>query len=345
MKRKILFSFLATMFLFSGCLPIKNMPENSVLEADENISIEPIKFKIGILPFSSFLPLYIAQAEGYFAKQGLDVELVEFTRQADIIPALITKQIDVTGLAVDAALLSAIHQATDLKIVADKGVIDANAKCSYGGFLANIDLITSGDLNNPESITEKTFIFPPASQFEYMLDQALLPFGLNTSAVTTAYMTTPTIFEAFQTGELDVAHTPEPWLSRIVATGKAEIWHSYEDLNPGGQLAVIIFGPSVIQENTEAGDRFMAAYLQAVQQYNQGKTDRNIELMAEFTKSDLASAASSCWLSFTPNGSVNIESILDFQEWAIARGYVDNMLTLEQFWDGSYLEHYYQNNP
>jgi NitT/TauT family transport system substrate-binding protein len=345
MKRKILFSFLATILLFSGCAPIGNTPENSASESNENISIEPIKLTIGIFPFSSYLPLYIAQAEGYFTEQGLDVELVDFTRQSDIIPALITNQIDVTALAVDAAILSAMHQEAGLKIVADKGVIDAHAKCSYGGFLANMNLITSGDLNNPESIAEKTFIFPSASQFEYMLDQALLPFGLNTSTVATAYMPVPTIFEAFQTGELDVANMPEPWLSRVVETGKAGIWRSYEDVNPGGQLAVIIFGPSVTQENTEAGERFMAAYLQAVQQYNQGKTDRNIELMAEFTNSDLASAASSCWLSFAPDGNVNLESILDFQEWAIARGYVDNMLTVDQLWDGSYLDHYYRNTP
>jgi NitT/TauT family transport system substrate-binding protein len=345
MKRKILFSFLATMLLFSGCVPIGNTLENTASESNENISTESIKLKIGIFPFSSYLPLYIAQAEGYFAKQGLDVELVDFTRQADAIPAMITKQIDVIGLAVDAATLSAINQEAGLKIVADKGVINANTKCSYGGFLANMDIITSGDLNNPESIAEKTFIFPPASQFEYMLDQALLPFDLNTSAVTTSYMPIPTIFEAFQTGELDVAHMSEPWVSRVVETGKAEIWRSYEDLNPGGQLSVIIFGPSVTQENAEAGNRFMAAYLQAVQQYNQGKTDRNIELMAEFTNSDLVSAASSCWISFAPDGSVNLESILDFQEWAIARGYVDNMLTVDQFWDGSYLDYYYQNNP
>lgn len=345
MKRKILFSFLATMLLFSSCVPIGNTPENTVSESNENISTEPINLKIGILPFSSYLPLYIAQAEGYFSEQGLDVEIVDFTRQAELIPALITKQIDVTALAVDAAALSAINQETGLKIVADKGMIEPNAKCSYGGFLANIDLITSGELNSPESIAEKTFIFPPASQFEYMLDQALLSFGLNTSAVTTAYMITPNIFEAFQTGEIDVAHLPEPWLSRVVETGKAGIWHSYEDLNPGGQLSVVIFGPSITQETTEAGNRFIAAYLQAVQQYNQGKTDRNIELMAEFTSSDLASAASSCWLSFAPDGSVNLESVLDFQEWAIARDYVDNRLTKDQLWDGSYLDRYYQNNP
>lgn len=345
MKRKILFLLLATILLFSGCVPPGNTPENTALEANENTSPEPIKLKIGILPFSSYLPLYIAQVEGYFAKQGLDVEIVDFTRQAEIIPALITKQIDITALAVDAAVLSAIHQEAGLKIVADKGVIDANAQCSYGGFLANTDLITSEDLNSPESIATKTFIFPPASQFEYMLDQALLPFGLNTSTVTTDYMITPNIFEAFQAGEIDVAHMPEPWLSRVIETGKAEIWRSYEDLNPSGQLSVIIFGPSVTQENTEAGNRFIAAYLQAVQQYNQGKTDRNVELMAEFTNSDLVSAASSCWLSFSSDGSVNLESILAYQEWAIAKGYVDNTLTVDQLWDGSYLDSYYQNNP
>jgi NitT/TauT family transport system substrate-binding protein len=345
MKRKTQITFLVLVLFFSGCVPIEIGSKGTVVETNENAFVEPIKLKIGILPFSSYLPLYMANAEGYFSEQGLDVELVVFTRQADILPALITEQIDVTALSVDAAILSAIYQEPDLKIVADKGFIDSNAKCSYGGFLANKEFIASGNLNNPRSIAEKTFIFPPASQFEYMLDQAILPFDLNTSIVTTAYMPAPTIFEAFQTGELDVAFTVEPWLSRIVETGKAEMWQSLEDLCPGCQLSVIIFGPFVTQENNEAGHRFMVAYLQAVQQYNQGKTDRNIELMAEFTNSDRASAVSSCWLSFTSDGSVNIKSIIDFQEWAIQRGYVDNRLTVDQFWDGSYLDYYHQNTP
>ena len=35
---------------------------------------EPEKVKVQLLPFFSYAPLYIAQEEGYFAEEGLEVE-------------------------------------------------------------------------------------------------------------------------------------------------------------------------------------------------------------------------------------------------------------------------------
>jgi len=34
--------------------------------------------KVGYIPITSFGPIYLAQEQGYFARQGIEVELVKF---------------------------------------------------------------------------------------------------------------------------------------------------------------------------------------------------------------------------------------------------------------------------
>src|SRR5690554_4073761 len=55
----------------------------------------PVKIKIVNQPFISFAPFHIALAEGYFAEQGLDAELVTFTTTPEVLPALLSGEVDV----------------------------------------------------------------------------------------------------------------------------------------------------------------------------------------------------------------------------------------------------------
>jgi NitT/TauT family transport system substrate-binding protein len=83
----------------------------------------------------------------------------------------------------------------------------------------------------------------------------------------------------------------------------------------------------------------MVAYLKAVRQYNQGKTERNLEIMEEFTKLDQELLKMSCWMPMRSDGYINVESVLDFQAWAVEKGYLDRPVTEEQFWDPSFVEY------
>src|SRR5262245_41765690 len=61
------------------------------------LSSQPVSLKVVILPFISFAPYWIAQDDGYFKEQGLDVELVDMTNQQDTLPAMLGGQVDVTS--------------------------------------------------------------------------------------------------------------------------------------------------------------------------------------------------------------------------------------------------------
>jgi NitT/TauT family transport system substrate-binding protein len=301
--------------------------------------VQPVKIKVGMFPYSSYAPLYYAQAEGYFTEQGLEVEFVDFTKQPDAVAALAAGQIDVTGGVLDAASLSAIAVGSGVKIVADKGYVDPNAACPYGAWMLRKDLNDSGALSDLANIKGKTVVLTKAGFFEYAMDELLKPVGLSTSDLNLVEMPAPARLEAFGTGAIDIAQVGEPWITRTLAAGTAVVWYPFEVTQPNAQYAVLWYGPTLTKDNPDAGKRFMVAYMKGVQQYNQGKTDRNVALMAEFTKSTPEDAKASCWQAFTSDGHVNLDFVLSFQDWAINKKYVDRAMTVDEFWDGSFLEY------
>ena len=49
--------------------------------------------RIGYLPITASLPLFIAQEKGYFTEQGLNVELVKFETSNQVIDSLVREDI------------------------------------------------------------------------------------------------------------------------------------------------------------------------------------------------------------------------------------------------------------
>jgi hypothetical protein len=76
-----------------------------------------------------------------------------------------------------------------------------------------------------------------------------------------------------------------------------------------------------------------------VRQYNEGKTERNLEIMAEFSGLDEEFLKAACWFYIYDDGHVNVQSILDFQHWAVGKGYLDSVVPEEQFYDPSFIEY------
>ena len=145
--------------------------------------------------------------------------------------------------------------------------------------------------------------------------------------------------EALASGSLDVAISGEPWITRAEQAGQGRLWVSGQEIIPDFQFGVILYGPTLLEENPEAGQRFMAANLRAVRQLNEGKTERNIELMIAFTKLDRELVEQICWPAIRSDGQINSESILAFQDWAVSNDYLDDAVTVEQFWDPSFIEY------
>ena len=85
------------------------------------VAQNPVTLKISALPYLSYAPIFIALEEGYFAEQGLALELVKFNRVGQSMPALARGDLDISADSVGSNFFSAVSRGLKLKVVADKG--------------------------------------------------------------------------------------------------------------------------------------------------------------------------------------------------------------------------------
>jgi NitT/TauT family transport system substrate-binding protein len=297
----------------------------------------PDKVMVGIVPYVSFAPFFIAKEEGYFAEQNLALEFVTFETGSKGLPALEQGQVDVVGEVPVAGLFNAINQTGNIKIIAERGYLPADS-CDYFALLASKDWLAENPNPTADAIRGKRLSVDLNSFQAYATDQFLNSVGLSLDDVDVQYLPSPSLLEAAKNGSIDFITTAEPWVTRLVDTGSMAVLTGYQKVIPDEQLGIITIGRRLAVENPDLGKRFMTAYLKGVRQYNLGKTDRNVEIIAQYTKLEQDLLRRICWPSMRNDGKIDFQPVMDFQNWAMARGQLDAVAAPEAFWDPQFLD-------
>jgi NitT/TauT family transport system substrate-binding protein len=296
----------------------------------------PIRLKVAFSNYASNSPVYIAFREGYFEDAGLEVEFVSLASSNEMYPALAAGQVDVVPWTLSAALFNAAAEGIDIKYVADKGYSNPDS-CSADAWVASRQALAAG-LSDFTTLKGVTIAGTRGSISEYSMDLMLAQGGLKTEDVEYIQINENAAkVEALRSGSVDLVALGEPWITLALKQDAAEIWVRYSDILPNQSLAFISYGPGILDGNHEAGVRFMMGYLRGVEQFNQGKTDRNIELIAEFTKISADDLRDVCWNSFKPDGIAEEAGLLAYQQWLVSKGILDKELPLEQFWTDEFV--------
>lgn len=301
--------------------------------------MEPFNLKVVSSPYLSDAPLFIAEEEGFFAEQHLNVEISKLDNATEAIPTLTQSKIDVVGAFISIGTLNAIARGANIKYVADKGYIPLTG-CSYVAFVASQKLVETGELKHPSQLLGRRFSINPATILGYLTEKLLEKGNLKINDIKIKHILQPVaVLEALKQGSIDITLISEPWVTRFVQEGSGALWIPLNELTPDIQWSFIIYGPSLLEKNPDAGRRFMVAYLKAVRQFHQGKSKRNLEIMAKHTGLDQDLLVQACWPTFRIDGKINLQSVLDFQAWAVKKGYMDRPATKEQLWDPSFVEY------
>jgi len=287
------------------------------------------KVRVAFSQHLSWGPIMIAQAEGFFTDEGLDVELVSLLRPEESLVALVTGDIDVRPGPLSAGFLSAIARRAPIRIVAGMGTLAAGS-CTYYGLVLRPGLDTTRGLPPLKRIR--------ASQdgaTRFVVSNMLAKRDLNIGAIETIRIPEAVMGTALETGSLDAVAVSEPALTRLKKLGT--LWLSGEDAVPGFQWAVVAFGERLLTRERDTGMRFLRAYQRGVAQYRQGKTDRNVAIIAESTHETPERTREVCWLDFTPDSRINWESIAAYQTWAAAEGLMLRTVSRDEAFDSSFV--------
>jgi NitT/TauT family transport system substrate-binding protein len=288
------------------------------------------KVRIGYRPYLTLAPVFIAQAESLYAEQGLDVELVPIEGVASSVPLLLQGGLDVLPGPVSPSLFNAIHRGGRLRVVQDKGFYFPN-DCAPSSVVVSRQLAARNGTPRRISTTKESFL-------QMFVERALAAHGLDPDSVEQLYIPQVAEYDAIVSGRLEAANMGEPWLSRAIAQGVV-VWEPVNGLMGGYTYSVISYGPTLLDESPEIGQRIAAAHLKAMRIYNQGKTERNLEIVSNAMQLPIEDLRGICWPRMREDGLIDTTSLRVFQEWAKARGQLDEVLPAAKYWDSRFVDH------
>ncbi len=295
--------------------------------------------RIVALPFLSLMPFHIAAAEGYFDEQGIEVEFIMLGRNQDVMATLAHGDVDaMAGLLTLNELGLAASGARVRVVAALTGPPPATSACTQVAVMIRGEHVTSGAAGDPDRIRQMRFDVNPLIPLGYAADELLDSFGLSLDEVDTVDLTPPVAVEAMRTGQIDVTVDSEPYLTMHAGNGMVA-WKSVYDLIPGYLHSVVMFGPTLLDERPEVGERLMTALLKAIRQYRLGKTPENLAIVEEATGLTAEQVAASCWPTPTEHARVDPEAFRGYQEWSVRRGLLDRVLTGPELVDSRFIDY------
>jgi len=180
--------------------------------------------KVAVTPATFVAPLFVADAKGYFAAQGIKVDLQTVKTGGDAIPLAASGKIDVIVGGFSAGLFSAIHSGLAIKVVGTlegkQSYADRKAAAPTALEVART-LTDSGKVKTPADLRGRRVALAggPGGAAGYLLDSILRQNGLTLHDITPVNLAFPDMQAALKNGGVDAAIPPAPFTTLIEASG------------------------------------------------------------------------------------------------------------------------------
>ncbi len=299
---------------------------------------------IGIPNVATDVGFFLADKNGYFEEEGIEVKFTSFPSAANMIAPLGAGQLDVGGGAISAGFFNAVHGGINIRIVADKGSI--TEEYEYSTLVIRKDHVDSGRFKTLADLEGMTIAAAAqGANSESQINQALQKGGLSYEDVKVVYLAYPEMYAALSNNAIDGAINNEPTISRMVRDNVA-VRASETSLFPGYQTAVVLYSENFAEDRKDVAQRFMRAYVRAVRDYNDalgaggftGPTaDAVISALTEYTAvKDPEIYRSMTPFVVDPNGVVGADSLAGDLDFFKSRGLVPAEVTLAPYVDTSF---------
>jgi len=221
---------------------------------------EDATLKVGLLPIMDALPFFVAQQQGYFEDEGINVEMVPVKSAQESNALLQAREID--GVLTDLQTVALFNQETpQLKIIS----IARRAYPEYPHF--RIVAAKGFAVNGPEDLAGVPIGVSKNTIIEYLSDRLLAEYGLPTDQIVVEEVSAiPVRFEMLMEGQLKAALLPEPLGSAALATGGTLI---VDDTRfPQYSQSVLAFTTHSLGEQPNTSKAFLRAWNKAVADIN-----------------------------------------------------------------------------
>jgi NitT/TauT family transport system substrate-binding protein len=289
---------------------------------------EPTGLKIGLLPILDTIPFAIAEQNGYFKEQGIQVEFVAVKSAQERDALLQTGQIDgVINDLISAGLVDKETPRIKVVRVARRSYPDApqfRLLAAPAGALR-----TAADLRGvPIGISQNTVI-------EYITYRLLQAQGLANSDIAIQEVTAiPVRYEQLMNGNLKAATLPDPLAQGAVAAGAHLIVD--DSRYPQYSISVISFRVETLAGRPNTVKKLLVAWEKAVAEVNANPA-RYQDLLIQKGQVPQSIQGTYRMPPFPAKGVPAPSEVADAVQWMLEKGLVARTIPYADMVDASFL--------
>jgi NitT/TauT family transport system substrate-binding protein len=296
-----------------GCAPAKS---------------EDNKLKVALIPVLDVLPVFVAEKNGYFAEQGIQVEgvPVKSAQERDVL--IQTGQVD--GMLTDLisnALLNKDKNRVKAVYTARRSYPDAPVFRILAG--PNTAISSPADLKGvPIGISQNTVI-------EYLTDRLLEAEGLQPGEINKLEVSAiPVRFEQLIKGNIQAGTLPDPLAQGAIAAGARPVVD--DSKYPQYSQSVLSFSTDVLASKPNTVKKFLVAWERAVEELN-AHPEKYQDLLIEQGRVPQSIQGSYRMPPFPEPGVPAPDEVADVVRWMRDKGLIDRDISYAEMVDSSYL--------
>lgn len=272
--RRLLILSLMLLLVLTACTSTPSKPAPSAGDpAPQRKSL-----KIGYLNVMDDAQAMLAKDGGFYEKQGLDVELVQFSSGTDLVKALVGGKLDAGVLGFTNAV-TWVAQGADVKVV-------GGAQQGYHSILVNkgSGIKTVADLKGKRLASQKA-----GSTADIVLNGVVLPqAGLSRADLSMVYVEPQQALQSLAAGQVDAAFVFEPYEQIAKANAEVEVIYEVGDVWPFPCMVVLSTGQKLAADR-EGIDRLLTAQKQAIEMLERQPKESAELLVSRFMSADAIS--------------------------------------------------------
>ena len=257
---------------------------------------QPSRLRVALLPILDTLPFYVAEQEGYFAAEGIQVELVPVKSPNERDALMQANEVD--GMLTDLPGVGLFNRdQPQVKVI-------AMARKAYPG--APLFRLLAAPDSQIDRVADLAGVKIGISQntvIEYITDRILELSGVPTEQIVVQEITAiPVRFEQLMAGQVQAVTLPDPLAQGAISAG-AKLIVDDSQFTQYSQ-SVLVFGVEAIENKPETLEKFLVAWNKAVSDLNtnpaafqdllieQGRVPESVQgsyIMPPFPKGEITS--------------------------------------------------------
>ena len=280
---------------------------------------------IGYLPSDHDAALFVADAQGQFASNGIKTELVQFNNGGDLMTAMASGDVDVGYVGITPVLAS-IQKGVPVKVI-------SAAQTDGSGLVVS----KNSGISSVQDLAGKSIATPGEASIQYMLLQYYLEQnGMSLKDLKVSSMKVPSMNDALKTNKIDGMITFEPYVT-IAEKNGATVLAGSQDILPDHPCCVVVASDKFLEEHPNETNTILKIHENATNFIN-----NNSDEAASMIPSDIVSdvevekVAISSFPFISGLDDSFKQDVMDFMNLEVDLGVLKQPISQDKiFWDGS----------